>query len=62
MEERKNIRLREYDYGSNGYYFVTLCTKDKKCILWNTRMSYNGKNNHKTDTCNVGETTGLPYR
>jgi REP element-mobilizing transposase RayT len=30
---RKNIRLRDYDYTSNGAYFVTICTHFKrKCI------------------------------
>ena len=33
MMERKNIRLKEYNYGSNGAYFITICTKDKKCLL-----------------------------
>lgn len=33
--ERKNIRLKEYDYSRNGAYFVTICTKDKKKILGN---------------------------
>lgn len=31
--ERKNIRLKEYDYGRNGAYFITICTKDKKKIF-----------------------------
>ena len=38
MEEkptRKNLRLKEYDYNGAGYYFVTICTKDRKCILSN---------------------------
>ncbi|MDD2516417.1 MAG: hypothetical protein PHF26_04340 [Candidatus Gracilibacteria bacterium] len=26
---RKNMRLREYNYSENGHYFVTICTKDK---------------------------------
>lgn len=33
MIERKQIRLKEYDYSSNGVYFITICTKDKKQIL-----------------------------
>jgi len=24
---RKNIRLKHYNYTSNGYYFVTVCTR-----------------------------------
>lgn len=35
MENRKKLRLSDYDYSSNGYYFVTICVKDNKCILWN---------------------------
>lgn len=30
---RKNIRLKQYDYSQNGYYFITICTKDRECIL-----------------------------
>ncbi|MBR5806648.1 MAG: hypothetical protein IKY30_07765 [Oscillospiraceae bacterium] len=32
--ERKEIRLKEYDYSANGAYFVTVCTKDKKHLFW----------------------------
>ena len=28
MPKRKNIRLKEYNYKSQGYYFVTICTKN----------------------------------
>ena len=31
--DRKAIRLKEYDYSSPGYYFVTICTKDRKCLF-----------------------------
>jgi len=27
--ERKTIRLKDYDYSRNGFYFVTICTKDR---------------------------------
>ena len=30
---RKRIRLPEYDYSSPGAYFVTVCTRDRRCIL-----------------------------
>ena len=26
---RKNLRLKNYDYRQNGYYFVTICTQDR---------------------------------
>ena len=31
---RKRNRLKDYDYGSIGAYFVTICTKDRKNIFW----------------------------
>ena len=34
MEDRKNIRLREYDYSQNGVYFVTICTRNKINLFW----------------------------
>jgi len=30
MKERKQIRLRGYDYSKSGYYFVTICTQNRK--------------------------------
>jgi len=30
MRERKSNRLSNYDYSQDGYYFVTICTKDRK--------------------------------
>jgi REP element-mobilizing transposase RayT len=30
MRERKTNRLRNYDYSQNGYYFVTVCTRNKE--------------------------------
>lgn len=33
IRERKNIRLKDFDYSSNNYYFVTFCTKNSKPIL-----------------------------
>ena len=31
---RKRNRLKDYDYSSNGAYFITICTKDRKNIFW----------------------------
>ena len=33
LPKRKRIRLPEYDYSTPGYYFITVCTKDKRKIL-----------------------------
>ena len=30
MKERKLNRLKDYDYSQNGYYFVTICTKNRE--------------------------------
>jgi len=30
---RKHIRLKDFDYGQNGAYFITICTKNRKHIL-----------------------------
>ena len=30
---RKPTRLKNYDYGSNGAYFITICTQNRKNIL-----------------------------
>lgn len=33
MNHRKNLRLTGYDYTQSGCYFVTICTREKRCIL-----------------------------
>ena len=33
---RKKNRLQTYDYSRNGAYFITICTKNKECILSET--------------------------
>ena len=33
IKNRKPTRLKEYDYSCDGVYFVTICTKDRKCLL-----------------------------
>ena len=30
---RKWVRLKEYDYSTDGAYFITICTKDKEHLL-----------------------------
>ena len=31
--KRKNTRLKNYDYSSDGCYFITICTKDKQKLF-----------------------------
>ena len=30
LPRRKDIRLKNYDYSQEGYYFITICAKDRK--------------------------------
>lgn len=30
---RKSPRIPNYDYSQNNYYFITICTHEKKCIF-----------------------------
>ena len=34
LSKRKPNWLPEYDYSRAGYYFITVCTKDKEPLLW----------------------------
>ena len=38
-QTRKQVRLKTYDYSSNGYYFITICSKDRKNLF--CRISQN---------------------
>lgn len=38
LPKRKQNRLKDYDYSSNGVYFITICTKDRKNIFWDKRQ------------------------
>ena len=33
LPKRKPTRLKKFDYSSEGYYFVTICTQNRKNIL-----------------------------
>ena len=33
LPQRKPTRLRNYDYSQTGYYFITICTRNKQKIL-----------------------------
>jgi putative transposase len=44
IHHRRSIRLKGYDYAQTGAYFITICTKDMKCIfgtIENTEMILN---------------------
>ncbi len=31
---RKNPRIPHYDYTTNNFYFITICTHEKECLFW----------------------------
>ena len=33
MRAIKNIRLKDYDYSSDGFYFITICTNNRRPYL-----------------------------
>ena len=33
LPKRKHSRLKTYDYGADGAYFITICTQNRRCIL-----------------------------
>jgi len=33
LPARKPNRLKDYDYSQNGYYFITICVKDRHEML-----------------------------
>lgn len=37
--QRKHPRLKSYDYSQDGYYYITICTDKKQCILGHVGMS-----------------------
>ena len=58
LPKRKPIRLPDYDYSTPGAYFVTICTKDRKCILSNLTVgadALDGPRLQLTDTGKIVE-------
>jgi putative transposase len=35
---RRSIRLKGYDYSKSGYYFITICSNNRKCIFGNINV------------------------
>lgn len=58
LPNRKNIRLLDFDYSQTGYYFITICTKDKKNIFWNVGASFAGPL-ETTHLSHIGKTIEL---
>ena len=58
LPKRKNIRLKEHDYSQAGYYFVTICTNDKKNLFWNVGATC-GRQFQKSPLSKIGEIVDL---
>ncbi|MBU1131369.1 transposase [Patescibacteria group bacterium] len=48
IHHRRSIRLPNYDYSQPGYYFITICTKNRDCLLGVTK-------NNKIELSPIGE-------
>ncbi len=61
LPERKHPKLDSFDYSNNGYYFITLCAKDRKHIFSRLLIkadpltSYVKRENVSVSLTNVGE-------
>ena len=58
LPKRKPTRLPDYDYSHPGAYFITICTKDRRCILSDISVgadALGGPNLQLTDTGKVVE-------
>ena len=49
--DRKKLRLTGWDYSSNGYYFITICTKNQECFFGDV----NDSNLYLTEIGNITE-------
>lgn len=58
LSKRKNIRLEEYDYSEEGFYFITICTKDKKDLFWNVGETF-GRQFEKWSLSKIGKAKEL---
>ena len=50
--EHKSHRLQNYNYSSNGSYFITICTKNKECLLGDIVVAVDAHGNRQTDNVN----------
>jgi len=53
LPQRKHIRLKHYDYSLEGYYFITICTKNRECIL--SKIKLNDNKSYKMTLTSIGE-------
>ena len=68
MTKRKEVRLKSYDYSQEGFYFVTVCTENRKSILGDVvavNESVGGDLQIAPQTTGLGDpwgySVGMPY-
>ncbi len=54
LPQRRKMRLPERDYSQAGYYYITVCTKDKRCIL-GTVVGRDDLGAPQTETTAIGQ-------
>ncbi|MHB1482586.1 MAG: transposase, partial [Bellilinea sp.] len=64
--KRKQIRLEGYDYSQNNAYFITICSRKKQKLFWNTENPTLTFENELLPLSNIGliiqESIGkIPY-
>jgi REP element-mobilizing transposase RayT len=42
MKTRKQIRLKDYDYSKDGFYFITICSKNRENIFGDVIVGADG--------------------
>ncbi|HYF84154.1 MAG TPA: transposase [Clostridia bacterium] len=52
--QRKQLRIKGYDYSQAGYYFVTICVQNGACILCRGEHC-SPENNTKFELSDIGE-------
>ncbi len=44
LQQRKSLRMQNYDYSQRGLYFLTVCTQGRKCLFGTIRDGVLSKN------------------
>ena len=57
LPKRKHPRLKEYDYSQNGYYFVTVCVKNREPLLGSINVGRDAHIPPTVELTQIGEVT-----
>ena len=53
LPKRKRNRIKDFDYSTSGGYFITICTRENKCVL--CRITGNEPENLKITYSKIGK-------